>query len=58
MIKGLVPDVEGMTLRDAIYLLESSGLHVHVVGNGRVVRQSLSPGTRIMKGGRIYIELT
>ncbi len=58
MIKGLVPDVEGMTLRDAIYLLESSGLRVSVQGNGRVAEQSLSPGTRISKGARIYIRLT
>lgn len=58
IIKGLVPDVEGMTLRDAIYLLEKNGLRVSVQGKGRVREQSLSPGTRISKGARIYLQLS
>ncbi len=58
IIKGLVPDVQGMTLRDAIYLLEKSGLHVSVTGRGRVSEQSLSPGTRISRGARIYLQLS
>lgn len=58
VIKGLVPDVQGMTLRDAIYLLEKSGLRVSVNGRGRVSEQSLSPGTRISKGARIYLQLS
>ena len=36
---GLVPDVRGMSLRDAIYLLENSGLRVKFSGKGRVLRQ-------------------
>lgn len=55
--KGLVPDVTGMTFRDAIYLLENTGLHVSYEGSGRVVRQSLTAGARVGKGGRIYIKL-
>lgn len=58
IIKGLVPDVQGMTLRDAIYLLEKNGLRVSVQGKGRVSEQSLSPGTRISKGARIYLQLS
>lgn len=58
VIKGLVPDVQGMTLRDAIYLLEKNGLRVSVQGKGRVAEQSLSPGTRISKGARIYLQLS
>lgn len=58
IIKGLVPDVEGMTLRDAIYLLEKNGLRVSVNGRGRVTEQSISPGTRISKGARIYLQLS
>lgn len=58
VIKGLVPDVQGMTLRDAIYLLEKSGLRVSVNGRGRVSEQSISPGTRISKGARIYLQLS
>ena len=55
--KGLVPDVTGMTFRDAIYLLESTGLQVSYEGKGRVVRQSLTAGARVGKGGRIYLKL-
>ena len=58
VIRGLVPDVQGMTLRDAIYLLEKNGLNVSHQGKGRVQEQSLSPGTRISKGSRIYLQLS
>lgn len=54
---GLVPDVTGMTFRDAIYLLERNGLRVSYEGRGRVQRQSLTPGGRITKGANIYIKL-
>ena len=57
IIKDLVPDVQGMTLRDAIYLLEKAGLRVEHQGKGRVSDQSLNPGTRISKGTRIRIRL-
>jgi len=55
--KGTVPDVSGMTFRDAIYLLESSGLKVFYEGVGRVKKQSLVPGKKVSKGDRIFIEL-
>jgi cell division protein FtsI (penicillin-binding protein 3) len=55
--KELVPDVKGMTFRDAIFLLENSGLHVTYEGKGRVVQQSLTAGARVGKGSRIYIKL-
>ena len=58
VIKEHVPDVHGMTLRDAIYLLEKTGLRVSHQGKGRVDDQSLSPGTRISKGSRIYLRLS
>lgn len=53
-----VPDVKGMTFRDAIYLLEKAGLRVSYNGKGRVVNQSLTPGTKVTKGNIIYIELS
>src|SRR5690606_35953475 len=34
-----VPDVIGMTLRDALYVLENRGLRVHYAGKGRVKSQ-------------------
>lgn len=57
IIDNLVPDVTGMGLRDALFLLENSGLKVITSGRGRVVRQSIMPGTRILHGTTISIEL-
>jgi len=54
---GIVPDVQGMTFRDAIYLLEKAGLKVFYEGKGRVAQQSLTPGSRTSKGSRIFIRL-
>jgi cell division protein FtsI (penicillin-binding protein 3) len=54
---GTVPDVFGMTFRDAIYLLEQSGLTVFYEGKGRVEKQSLDAGSRVSKGDRIYLTL-
>ncbi len=55
--RSIVPDVNGMGLRDALYILENSGLHVTVSGNGKVVAQSLQAGNKITKGQRIHIQL-
>jgi len=56
--KDHVPDVTGMTFRDAIYLLEKTGLRVSYEGKGRVASQSISPGTKISRGSRIYLRLS
>ncbi len=56
--KSMMPDVGGMTLRDAIYLLENKGLKVKTEGHGRVVKQSIWPGSRIIEGQEILIELS
>ena len=40
-----VPDVRGMGLRDALYLLENAGLRVKYDGIGTVKSQSIEPGT-------------
>jgi cell division protein FtsI (penicillin-binding protein 3) len=42
-----VPSVVGMGLRDALAVLENRGLSVEVTGYGRVVQQSIIPGTRV-----------
>ncbi|MBV6646684.1 MAG: transpeptidase family protein [Cyclobacteriaceae bacterium] len=52
-----VPDVRGMTLRDALYLLENQGLKVKTEGKGRVKAQSLYPGGKILKGSAIRLTL-
>jgi len=55
--KELVPNCVGFTLKDAMYILGNNGLQVEFSGKGRVVQQSLSPGQRVVKGGRIYLRL-
>ncbi len=54
---GVVPDVTGMSLKDALYMLESMGMKVNVVGRGMVKRQSVTPGDKLNKGEQIVIEL-
>lgn len=56
--EGLVPDVRGMGLRDALYLLENSGLQVIIEGAGTVKQQSIHPGTAIRGQRNIRIELS
>lgn len=53
----LVPNVKGMGLRDALYLLENSGLKVGVSGVGTVGQQSLTPGRKVRRGSYVHIEL-
>lgn len=42
----IVPDVRGMGLRDATYVLENLGMNVEVKGIGKVSKQSIKPGTQ------------
>lgn len=42
-----IPDLEGMGLRDAVYVLENLGLKVDTRGAGKVVKQSILPGSKI-----------
>ncbi|MDR0938669.1 MAG: transpeptidase family protein [Mediterranea sp.] len=52
-----VPAVVGMGAKDAVYLLESKGLKVRLVGVGRVKSQSIANGTMARKGQSITLEL-
>lgn len=45
-----IPDVIGMGARDAVYILESRGVKVKLVGCGKVTQQSLEAGHLIKKG--------
>lgn len=56
--QNLVPNVVGMGLKDALYLLENEGLRVQVSGMGTVVSQSLPPGARSVPGGSITLTMS
>ena len=54
---GLMPNVVGMGLKDALYILESRGLKVTFTGRGTVRRQSIAVGQTIKPGQKVTIEL-
>lgn len=54
---NLVPNVVGMGAKDAVYLIERTGMHAVVKGKGKVISQSLQPGIAVTKGGTMYIQL-
>ena len=56
--KQVMPNVRGMGLKDALYLLENMGLKVSVRGKGKVALQSISPGTQLAKGITVILELS
>lgn len=52
-----VPDLFGMGIRDAIYLLERRGVRVSFHGVGRVREQSVQKGQPLLKGSAIHLRL-
>jgi cell division protein FtsI (penicillin-binding protein 3) len=55
---GRMPDVRGLTLRDALFLLENRGLKVQASGTGRVREQSVAPGDPARRGLVVGLSLT
>jgi cell division protein FtsI (penicillin-binding protein 3) len=55
--KPMVPDVSGLSLRDALYILENKGLIVNYSGKGRVQNQSLTPGSALVPNATINLVL-
>ncbi|MFI5131443.1 MAG: penicillin-binding transpeptidase domain-containing protein, partial [Chitinophagales bacterium] len=53
----VMPNVKGMGLKDALYLLENMGLKISVKGKGKIVAQSIVPGTSLAKGITVMLEL-
>lgn len=54
---GMVPDVLGMGLKDALYYLGNAGYKVIVNGNGKVVNQAIAAGIKHPRAAPILIEL-
>jgi cell division protein FtsI (penicillin-binding protein 3) len=55
--KKTVPNVRGLTAKDAVYLIERLGMHVILRGKGRVRTQTIPAGTPVYKGGLIELVL-
>jgi cell division protein FtsI (penicillin-binding protein 3) len=58
VISGLVPNVVGMGLKDAMFLIENTGMKVRFTGSGKVRKQSISPGKKVVRGNTIFLELS
>lgn len=56
--KKVMPNVRGMGLKDALYLLENMGVKVTVTGKGKIAAQSVPPGTELGKGVTVMLELS
>ncbi|MBN8688486.1 MAG: transpeptidase family protein [Chitinophagales bacterium] len=56
--KKVMPNVRGMGLKDALYLLENMGVKVTVTGKGKIAAQSIAPGTALVKGTTVLLELS
>lgn len=52
-----MPNLVGINLQDAIYLLENHGLKVVCIGSGSVIYQSIKKGDVFKKGSVIKLEL-
>jgi cell division protein FtsI (penicillin-binding protein 3) len=54
---NLMPSLNGMGLKDALYICENAGLVVKINGTGKVIGQSIATGSPVAKGERINLEL-
>ncbi len=53
----VMPNVKGMLLDDALYLLENRGLKVAFYGKGKVITQSVAPGSMLPGSGKVELVL-
>jgi cell division protein FtsI (penicillin-binding protein 3) len=52
-----VPNVQGMGLQDALYLMETRGIRTTASGKGKVATQSVAAGTNITKVRHVHLVL-
>ncbi len=58
LARNVMPDVKGLGLKDALYLLEGMKLRVIARGKGKVSSQSVEAGRPATKGTTVIIELS
>lgn len=56
--KGIVPNLQGLSAKDVLYLLENNGLQVKLFGMGTVKKQSVEAGKKYTKGDKISLILS
>lgn len=56
--RGIMPDLSGLSAKDALYLLENNGVYVKLQGYGSVKKQSIEAGQKFNKGNKITLTLS
>jgi cell division protein FtsI (penicillin-binding protein 3) len=54
---NIMPDMRGMGLKDALFLLENRKLKVAFHGRGKITSQSIEPGTYVSSHQTVMLEL-
>jgi beta-lactam-binding protein with PASTA domain len=52
----IMPDLTGLSMRNALSRIEGKGLIIKVSGNGKVVEQTPKPGTMVERGDICYLK--
>ena len=52
----VVPDLKDKNVREAIQILKLRGIKPQIIGSGRIVFQSLEPGTKVPKNSICKLE--
>lgn len=55
---GIMPDLRGLSMRDALAAISRAGYRPRVHGTGYAVRQGIEPGTRAAAGTKVDIYFT
>jgi cell division protein FtsI (penicillin-binding protein 3) len=53
-----MPNVTGMGVKDAIYILEKMGLNVKIKGRGSIREQSIKAGEPVEEGDMVILKMT
>lgn len=56
--KGIMPDLSGLSAKDALFLLENNGVYVKIQGFGSVKKQSINAGQKFNRGNKITLTLS
>ncbi len=53
----IMPQLTGLSLKDAVYICENMGLKINIKGKGKVIAQSLDAGQPVAAGQLVNIQL-
>lgn len=56
--KGIMPNLQGLSAKDALYILENNGVNVKILGFGSVKKQSIEAGRKFNRGNKITLTLS